>query len=207
MASAIDWQLRHGSARVFQAGGELARPVVLAAGEVGPTDLDAFAASVDHTSYSFLAELKARGRDLVLVGYGEKTATLAEQANVVQEAISRTISQKAGNSGLVVGGVGRGALAARYALAKAEQQAMENETALYFSYNGTAPSSAEGEELQGLGGWPQRPRLVKLVSADFTSALDDEDFHDTKAGAANAGGPLFTKELGSWLLDQIEPVR
>ncbi|MFB7257937.1 hypothetical protein [Streptomyces nojiriensis] len=203
MASAIDWQLRHGSARVLMVGEGLRRPVVLAAGEAGPTDLAKFEAGVDHTSYSFLGELRARGYDLILVGYDARAVTLADQADAVQEALLRARAFREGNASLAVGGIGRGALAARYALAKAEQEIISHETSTYFSYNGSAPSSEEGAELKAFGGWPQLPRLLKMVSGDFTSALGDEDFDEAKAGAANPGGPLITKELGSWLLDGL----
>ncbi|MFD8638446.1 hypothetical protein [Streptomyces sp. NPDC059533] len=79
-----------------------------------------------------------------------------------------------------MGGVGRGALAARYVLAKAEQDSIDHDTTVYVSYNGTAPSSGEGAELKRLGGWPVRPLKLKLVSADFASELSDEDFDEPR---------------------------
>ncbi|MFF4324608.1 hypothetical protein [Streptomyces sp. NPDC001568] len=125
------------------------------------------------------------------------------QASVLKEAIRRTIAERLGNTELVVGGIGRGALAAGHALLQAERSSEEHATAIFFSYNGTAPAGEEGKELEALGGWPVRPLNLKLVSADFTSTLDDEGFAETKNGAANPGGPLITKELGSWLLDYL----
>ncbi|MDX3535496.1 hypothetical protein PV721_14205 [Streptomyces sp. MB09-01] len=203
MASAQEWQLSSGAARVFPANGEnLAKPVIMAGGEVGPTDFPTFEAGIDHRSYSFLAELHARGHDLILVGY-ESGSRLADQAKAVEEAVRRASAERYGDDALTVGGVGRGALAARYALARQETNAVDHQTGTYFSYNGTSPSHEEDTALQSLGNWPRRPRTLKLVSRDFADGLSDADFDEATAGAADQGGPLITKELGTWLLDRL----
>ncbi|MFI8875615.1 hypothetical protein [Streptomyces sp. NPDC055243] len=202
MASSTEWQLENGSAREFLAGEELRRPFIVVADEV-PTDLAAFEAAVDHASYSFLAEVHARGYDLILVGFDAKAVKLSDQAKTIVNAVYRARADRHGQESLIVGGVGRGALAARYALARQERDSVDHETSVFFSYNGTAASPEEDEELKRLGDRAQRPMNLKAVSGDFASAPDDEHFDDTRAGDANTGGPLITKELGSWLLGRL----
>jgi hypothetical protein len=71
---------------VFLGRDRLTRPVVLAADtQAGPTDMATVVAGLDHESYSFLAELRSRGQDLVVVGYGDGKANLDTNANVVIE--------------------------------------------------------------------------------------------------------------------------
>ncbi|SCK40521.1 hypothetical protein B046DRAFT_03774 [Streptomyces sp. LamerLS-316] len=206
MASTPEWKLSTGTARVFPAkDGSLADPVILAAdGQTGATDFAAFEAGVGHSSYWVLGELRKRSRDLILVGYNDAAAPLAERAKAVEEAISRTISEQSAFSPLVVGGIGEGALVARYALAHMEFQHVDHQTGTYFSYNGTAPTQEqEIAQLRGMGDWPARPRTLNLVSGEFKSNLDAEEFDESKTGAANPGGSAITKELGSWLLEKI----
>lgn len=205
MASTQEWKLSTGTARVFPAkDGSLGKPVILAAGgQAGATDFAAFEAGVGHSSYWVLGELRASGRDLILVGYNDGAARLADRARAVEEAVLRAISEQSSFSPLVVGGIGEGALAARYALARMESQRVDHQTDVYFSYNSTAPEQEQEFELQQTGGWPMRPRKLNLVSGDFESKLDTEDFDESKTGAANAGGSAITKELGSWLLEKI----
>ncbi|MFG3545591.1 MULTISPECIES: hypothetical protein [Streptomyces] len=114
------------------------------------------------------------------------------------------LSRQSGRIPLSVGGVGRGALAARYALASMERQSMETRTANYFSYNGTAPSPEESTALRQVGGWPIGPVKFKLVTSDFTSELSDDDFDDHTTGDPDPGGRLITSPHGSWLLDRLD---
>ncbi|MFJ3439510.1 hypothetical protein ACIPMU_39115 [Streptomyces cyaneofuscatus] len=206
MASAEEWQLDSGTAQVFPASAQgIVKPVLVAADrQAGPTDLAAFAAGLDHGSYSFLAELHARGYDLVLIGYRDGDTPLTDHAHAVRDTVLRAASEQLGPDPLIVGGIGHGALAARYALAEAETRKMDHRTGTYFSYNGVAPSAKEHDELERLGDWPVRPRKLKLVSGDFASKLNDDGFHACKTGAANGGGPLITKELGTWLLSHLD---
>lgn len=195
MAMAHEWDFKSGTARVFPASSSgIAKPVILAGmGEAGATDLAVFEAGVDHSAYSLLAALHGRGLDLILVGYRDGNDSLGALAETVQKAMFRAISEQRGSVPLAVGGIGRGALAARYALAKMETQRMDHHTAVYFSYNGTVPTEEEASQLKGLGEWPRLPRLLGLASGDFTNELDLDirtgPFNDSTTGARNPGGP------------------
>lgn len=197
------WQLPYGQAWVFTASDQLVSPLVLAAdGQDGPTDMDVLVAGLDSESYSFLSALPA-DRDLVVVGYSDGNAELATNARAVTECVMRTNAERAGYTPLAVGGLGRGAVITRYSLAKLEMQRMDHQTGTYFSYNGTVPTTDEATELQRLGNWPQRPLKLKAVNGEFKDEFNDDDFDDTKVGAPN-GGALITRELGSWLIDNLQ---
>jgi hypothetical protein len=193
-----------GQAWVFLGRDRLTRPVVLAADtQAGPTDMATVVAGLDHESYSFLSMLRSRGRDLVVVGYGDGKANLDTNANVVIECVRRTLAERLGSAPLTVGGIGRGALMTRYGLVKMETQRVDHETAVYFSYNGAAPSPDEAGLLEQVGSWPQLPRLLKAVSGEFKDELNTDAFDDHQLGAANSGGPLITEELGNWIIDRL----
>lgn len=206
MPSAQDWKLSTGTARAIPASDNgIIKPLILASGSgAGATDLDAFQARFYPRSYSFGDAVRARGYDLILVGYDDGDAVLADLATAVRETILQAQSKQSGSATLAVGGVGRGALAARYALASMEREMTDAQTRNYFSYNGTAPSPEESTELDRLGGWPPRPRKLKLVTNDFTSELNDDDFDDNTTGDADPGGRLVTSAHGSWLLDHLD---
>jgi hypothetical protein len=209
MATAQEWKLRNGTARAFPANDQdIVKPVIMAGkARVGTTDLDAFEAGVDHASYSFLAELHARGYDLILVGHNKGDAPLGDLAKTVQEAIHQAISRQYGDAPLTVGGIGTGALTARYTLAQMEREAIDHRTATCFSYDETAPSQEENKELDRLGQWPMRPRKLGLVSGGTShlilDPIEEGPFDDAMTGAPNPGGPLITNELGSWLLERL----
>jgi hypothetical protein len=199
------WQLRNGQAWVFRSRSNpgLVRPLILAADvQNGPTDMAALVAKLDNDSYSFLSALRSVGRDLVVLGYSKGNTGLAETAETVIECVRMTAEVRLGDARLTVGGVGRGALATRYGLAKMEWERLDHQTGIYFSYNGSAPSTDEAAKLQSVGGWPQVPRLLQALSAEFSELLDDY-FDANKVGAANQGSALITQELGSWIIDSL----
>ncbi|MGH4005101.1 MAG: hypothetical protein ACRDSO_13455, partial [Pseudonocardiaceae bacterium] len=198
------WELGYGQAWVFTNGDDLVTPVVLAADvQDGPTDMAAVVAGLDHESYSFLSALRAADRDLVLLGYRYGNARLVEDVTAVTECVSRTTAERRGDTPLAVGGVGRGAAMTCYSLVRMEYERRDHETATYFSYNGSALSKDEAEQLNIWVGWPQRPLKLKAVSGEFKDELNDDDFDDTKVGAPNSGGALITRELGSWIIDKL----
>lgn len=193
------WQLRNGTAWTFLAGRYLAEPVILV-GDAG-TDLEALAASVDDGSYSLLAELKARGRDLILVGLSAD-AGLSGDGSTVQEAVMRATAEGSG-SPLVVGGTRRGALAARYSLACMEYQRIDHRSSVLFSHNAAVPDLDEEAELSRMGDVPRIPRVLRLVEDGVEDGLNDELVDETVTGGGSGGDALLSKEFGAWLLDRL----
>ncbi|MEU0400475.1 hypothetical protein ABZ318_09490 [Streptomyces sp. NPDC006197] len=195
------WTLRHATAWVFTANGHLARPVVLA-GDAG-TGLADLAARADHASYSLLSELKARGHDLILLGL-PADGSMTGDGGIVQNTVTRAIAERLGDAPLTVGGTGRGALAARYALAGMEYQRIDHGTGVLFSHDGADPELEDEAELSRMGGRPRIPRFLRLVAEGVADGLDDGAADDVfTGGTAASDGPLLSEEYGSWLLDRL----
>ncbi|MER6100094.1 hypothetical protein ABT154_30420 [Streptomyces sp. NPDC001728] len=194
------WQLRNGTAWVFAAGERLSGPVVLA-GDAG-TDLEALTESLEDGPCAFLSELRARGRDLVLVGL-PADAGISGDGGTVQEAVQRVIGETSGDTPLTVGGTGRGALAARYALASMEYMRLDHRTGTHFSHNGAVPDLDEEAELMRLGGRPRTPVFLRMLDGGAADGLGEDEADLTMAGEAAPAGSLFSKEYGSWLLDNL----
>lgn len=133
-----EWVLPHGFAWVFPGEGNqgLARPVIMADGfNLGRSKLDVLYDGLENGDFAFISELRRRGRDVILVGFEERSASILENAETVIAAILRTNAEQTGDNHLVVGGFSMGGIVTRYALAKLERQRMEHRTALYFSYD------------------------------------------------------------------------
>lgn len=133
-----EWELPHGFAWVFPGEGNqgLARPVIMADGfNLGRSKLDVLYDGLENGDFAFISELRRRGRDVILVGFEERSASILENAEAVIAAILRTNAEQTGDNHLVVGGFSMGGIVTRYALAKLERQRMEHRTALYFSYD------------------------------------------------------------------------
>ncbi|MFD6885335.1 hypothetical protein [Streptomyces sp. NPDC059957] len=205
MTSNQEWELGAGTARILPASDKgIVKPLILAS-KAGPgkTDLDALQARLYTTTYSFGDALRARGHDLILVGFDDGAAPLADLADTVTEALRRAAAEQIGGAPLAAGGIGRGALAVRYALTRMESRQEDHRAAGYFSFNGTAPSPEENTGLDGLGSWPRRPKKVKLVVGDHADNLSDDDFDDNTTTAADPEGLLIPSKEGSWLLDHL----
>ncbi|MFF0381119.1 esterase/lipase family protein [Streptomyces sp. NPDC004286] len=131
------WPLPGGVAHVYYGEGNqgIIRPVVMADGfNIGPSDLTWLYAGLDST-YPLLAELRRRGRDVILVGFDERSASILDNAQTVTAAVHRTIAERLGGTRLMVGGFSMGGLVTRYALAKMEQQRMDHQVGVYFSWD------------------------------------------------------------------------
>nr|WP_316763996.1 hypothetical protein [Streptomyces sp. NEAU-HV9] len=132
-----EWPLPHGFAHVFygERNRAVTRPVIMADGfNLGRSDLKWLYAGLDR-DYPFLSELRRRGRDVILVGFEERTASIMTNAETAIAAILRTQAEQLGDSGLTVGGFSMGGIITRFALAKLEMQRMDHRTRLYFSYD------------------------------------------------------------------------
>lgn len=133
------WHLGAGHAWVYYGHGNdgLVRPLILSDGfDSGPSSLDHIWDSWNNTdSFVFFTELLARGTDLIIVGYDERSASIQDNAAVVTRAITKAIQYRTGNAELVVGGYSMGGLITRYALARMEHEGQDHQTHTYFSYD------------------------------------------------------------------------
>ncbi|MEW2132731.1 hypothetical protein [Streptomyces sp. NPDC005435] len=131
------WDLPGGFAHVYYGSGHrgLVRPVLMADGfNLGRSDLDWLYAGLDG-GHPFLTELRRRGRDVILIGFEERTASILDNAQTATAAIMRAIAERLGGTRLTVGGFSMGGLITRYALARLETQRMDHQTGVYFSYD------------------------------------------------------------------------
>ncbi|MEV6615636.1 hypothetical protein AB0N31_17595 [Streptomyces sp. NPDC051051] len=132
-----EWQLPNGFAWVFPGEGNngLVRPVIMADGfNLGRSELDKLYQGLEG-GHPFISELRRRGRDVILLGFEERSASILDNAQTAQAAVMRAVAEQQGDARLVVGGFSMGGIVTRYALAKMEMQRMDHRTALYFSYD------------------------------------------------------------------------
>ncbi|MDT0466396.1 esterase/lipase family protein [Streptomyces gibsoniae] len=134
------WQLPNGFAHVYygERNQGIVRPVIMADGfNLGRSDLDWLYQGLNGADggYPLLSELRRRGRDVILIGFEERTASILDNAQAATAAIQRTIAEQLGDAGLAVGGFSMGGIITRYALARLETQRMDHRTRLYFSYD------------------------------------------------------------------------
>ncbi|WP_406353616.1 alpha/beta hydrolase [Streptomyces hirsutus] len=133
-----EWTLPNGFAWVFPGEGNrggLVRPVIMADGfNLGRSRLDALYQGLE-SGYPFITELRRRGRDVILLGFEERSASILDNAQAAEAAIMRAIAEQQGDARLIVGGFSMGGIVTRYALAHLETQRMDHRTALYFSYD------------------------------------------------------------------------
>ncbi|WP_228923710.1 triacylglycerol lipase [Streptomyces sp. DH7] len=134
-----EWPLPNGFAWVFPGegnNGNLVRPVIMADGfNLGRSKLDVLYHGLESGSFPFISELRRRGRDVILLGFEERSASILDNAEAAVAAILRATAEQVGDARLVVGGFSMGGIVTRYALAKLETQRMDHRTALYFSYD------------------------------------------------------------------------
>ncbi|MCM3882317.1 alpha/beta hydrolase [Frankia sp. R82] len=131
-----EWPLPGGTARVYYGQGNrgVTRPVLLSDGfNSGPTDFDAFWEHVDGAPHRFASRLRERGRDLILIGFDERSASILNNARAATAAIQRAIAERLGDARLVVGGFSMGGIVTRYALARSELERIDHQTAVYLS--------------------------------------------------------------------------
>ncbi|MGW2209060.1 esterase/lipase family protein [Streptomyces sp. NPDC001781] len=131
------WTLRGGHAHVHygERNQGIVRPVVMADGfDLGRSDLARFHAGLDG-DFPLLTELRRRGRDVILVGFDERSASVLDNARTVTEAVMRTLAEQLGDARLTVGGFSTGGLVSRYALARMEHERVDHRTGVYFSWD------------------------------------------------------------------------
>lgn len=145
------WRLEGGWAWVWRRPGhdQLTRPVLIADGfgaaasklkewdglweESGlwtpyPEDPDR------HPIYPWGTRLHESGRDVIVIGYADRSDYLRHNARVAMEAIERA-QALSGGARLVVGGLSMGGIVTRYALALLEDEGIDRGVGTYFSYD------------------------------------------------------------------------
>ncbi|MFI6958018.1 esterase/lipase family protein [Nocardia sp. NPDC050408] len=137
-----EWPLRGGTAWVYYSPlnqRQLTKPVILADGfSLGASDLGELWAGLENNGrYRFISELHAIGRDVIVLGYDNRAASIPDNANTAIECIQTAIRRRAGKAKLAVGGFSMGGMVTRYALAKMQHDPdlPDPETSMYLSYD------------------------------------------------------------------------
>ncbi|MFJ9567107.1 esterase/lipase family protein [Streptomyces fuscichromogenes] len=137
-----EWSLDGGTAWVYYSPlnrRQLVRPVILSDGfSSGASKLDQLWNGLEENGdFRFISELHATGRDVIILGYQDRTASITANADTAIDCIRRAISERVGRSKLVVGGFSMGGMVTRYALAKMERDPAlpDHETYLHLSYD------------------------------------------------------------------------
>ncbi|MEU0835287.1 hypothetical protein [Streptomyces sp. NPDC005969] len=137
-----EWSLAGGTAWVYYSPlnrRQLVRPVILSDGlSSGSSDLDQLWHGLEENGdYRFVSELHACGRDVIILGYHDRTASITDNADTAIDCIRRTIAERVGRAKLAVGGFSMGGMVTRYALAKMEHDPAlpDHETSIYLSYD------------------------------------------------------------------------
>lgn len=137
-----EWPLAGGTAWVYYSPlnrRQLVRPVILSDGfSSGSSNLDQLWHGLEENGdYRFISELHATGRDVIILGYDDRTTSITDNADTAIDCIRRTLAERVGRAKLAVGGFSMGGLITRYALAKMEQDPglPDHETSLYLSYD------------------------------------------------------------------------
>ncbi|MEU8572572.1 esterase/lipase family protein [Streptomyces asoensis] len=134
-----EWPLPNGFAWVFPGegnGGGIRRPVIMADGfNLGRSELDKLYQGLEGGEFPLVSELRRRGRDVILLGFDERSASILTNAETATAAIMRASAEQLGDARLVVGGFSMGGIVTRYALARLEMQRMDHRTGLYFSWD------------------------------------------------------------------------
>ncbi len=133
-----EWPLPGGFARVFygEENRGLTRPVIMADGfSLGRSNLDWLYAHLEGGRFPLISEMRRRGRDVVLLGFDERSAAIQDNAQTAMAAILRANAEQMGSTRLMVGGFSMGGIVTRYALAKLEMQRMNHQVGAYFSWD------------------------------------------------------------------------
>ncbi|MYU22692.1 alpha/beta hydrolase [Streptomyces sp. SID8352] len=178
------WELPYGTAWVYhgEGNGRLTRPVLIADGfSTGPSDLSLTWELLEYGPFPLLSEIRRRGRDVVLIGYHERSASILQNAEAVMAAVIEAIGRRVGDHPLTVGGFSMGGLVTRYALAKLEADGIEHEAQLYYSWD--SPHT---------GAWIP---VALQAFAHYTKKLDPRFSAQINSPAAQE---LLWKHIASW---------
>ncbi|MCX4471759.1 alpha/beta hydrolase [Micromonospora sp. NBC_01655] len=178
------WDLPGGTAWVYFATGNdvLTRPVILADGfNSGPSTLEFSWAYLESGDYALISALRDSGRDVVLLGFQERSASILDNAEAATAAVLRAVAQRRGDAPLAVGGFSMGGLVTRYALAKLESEGIDHETALYWSYDS-----------------PHRGASVPVALQAFAHYIRDLDSRFSDQMNSPAARELLAWHIAEW---------
>jgi hypothetical protein len=132
------WTLPNGEAWVFYGKGHrgLVSPVIMADGfNSGPSTLPFSWTYLEETDFPLISALRQRGKDVILLGFTERSASILDNSDAAIAAIEKATATRNVKDPLVVGGFSMGGLVTRYALAKMEADDIPHHTGVYFSYD------------------------------------------------------------------------
>ncbi|MEU5867092.1 hypothetical protein ABZ815_38370 [Nonomuraea sp. NPDC047529] len=132
------WPLPGGTAWVYygERNQGLTRPVLLADGfGAGASDIDELYDGLERRAFPLISELRRRGRDVVVVGFDDRGASILDNAQTAIAAIHRAAAERLGGTRLLAGGFSMGGLVTRYALARMERQRIDHQVGVYFSWD------------------------------------------------------------------------
>ncbi|MCX4795883.1 MULTISPECIES: esterase/lipase family protein [unclassified Streptomyces] len=178
------WDLPGGTAWVYYGEGNpgLVRPVIFADGfNTGPSSLDFSWDVMEFGDYALISELRRRGRDVILLGFHERSASILDNSVTAQAAIMRAAMERQGDAPLAVGGFSMGGLVTRHALAKMERRRIDHQTALYFSYDS-----------------PHRGAWIPIALQSFAHYIHDLDSRFSDQINSPAARQLLWRHIAKW---------
>ena len=125
-----------GTAWVFYGAGHSAitDPMIFADGfGDGSTDLNTIWDQLDQQSLATI--LRARGKDLVILGYKNKAEYIQANALVAVACIKKAIERRSGSNKLVVAGASMGGLVTRWALLWMQANSIDAQTSKFLTYD------------------------------------------------------------------------
>ena len=201
------WSLSGGMAWVYYAAGRsgLVAPIILSDGFLlGPSSLDVMYATLDKTGFHFITALREEGRDVVLLGYQERSASILDNATVAAACIQRAAREKRGRRGMAVGGFSMGGLVTRYALARMESDGIDHGTSTYVSYDTPHRGAWSPISVQALAHFFQDPPYPDWPSKQINAPAARQQIIHHIATADQE--PIGADPLRTQLLDELRAV-
>jgi hypothetical protein len=170
------WTLPNGEAWVFYGRGHqgLVNPVIMADGfNSGPSTLPFSWTYLEKMNFPFISALRERGKDVILLGFTERSASILDNGQAAIAAIMRATAERLGSERLVVGGFSMGGLVTRYALARMESHRMDHQTGVYFSYDSPHRGAYIPISLQAFAHFirPSNPTFSDQINSDAAQQL------------------------------------
>ncbi|MCK2215407.1 hypothetical protein MF672_016655 [Actinomadura sp. ATCC 31491] len=188
------WPLPGGTAWVYYGQGNqgLTRPVLLADGfGAGASDIDELYDGLERHAFPLVSALRRRGRDVVVIGYDDRGASILDNAHTATAAIHRAAAERLGGARLLAGGFSMGGLVTRYALARMEQQRVDHQVGVYFSWDS-----------------PHRGAYVPISLQAFAHYLRAYDARFSDQFNSPAARELLSWHLSDWTgVPGVDPLR